>query len=137
LHDDGSILVYDNGNRRPGTTNAGGATPVYSRAVWFEVDLAAGTVRQHWEHRDTTPAGVPLYSGFLGDADLTPGGTVLITHGANLDANQLLTGRLVEVVPGKDGRPDDIVFDLTTEHGHGEGWTMYRAEKVPSLYLDD
>ncbi len=49
VQDDGSLLVYDNGNGRPGTTDdpaASAGEPAYSRAVHYEVDDDDGTVRQ-------------------------------------------------------------------------------------------
>ena len=55
LQDDGTLLVYDNGNGRPGTGE--GADPAYTRVVLYDIDEDAGTVTQVWEHRDTTADG--------------------------------------------------------------------------------
>jgi arylsulfate sulfotransferase len=135
LHDDGTILLYDNGNLRPGTGTTPGAAPPYSRAVEYQVDVANKTARQLWEHRDKDPWGTTTYAPFVGDADLTAAGTVLITHGGRSDNQGRLAGRIVETTQGKNGAPDQVVFDLTPVHQDGEGWMMYRAEKLPSLYL--
>lgn len=138
LEDDGSLLVYDNGNLRPGTTLGGGDAPPFSRAVSYEVDPAAGTARQTWEHRDTWPDGRPVYTPFLGDVDREPNGNVLITHGGGTTVDGTLLGRIVEVVPGDaaDGSADEIVFDVTVGTGTApDAWTLYRAERLPSLYF--
>lgn len=132
--DDGTILLYDNGNRRPGTVSGGGTEPNYSRAVLYRVDSAAGTVRQLWEHRLESADGTPVYAPFLGDTDRLRNGNVLVTHGGASDQNNVLYARLVEVVPdGASG--GDVVFDLTVGDGTDGGWTVYRAERVPTLYF--
>jgi hypothetical protein len=138
LEDDGSLMMYDNGNFRPGTTLAGGTAPPFSRAVRYTVDLEAGTAKQVWEHRDSWPDGRPIYGPFLGDVDLEPNGNVLITHGGGSSASGVLMGRILEVIPGDaaDGSKDTTVFDITVGDGTGQGgWTLYRAERLPSLYF--
>lgn len=140
LQDDGSLLLYDNGNLRPGTAVGGGTAPPYSRAVLYELDIDGGTARQVWEHRDTWPDGRPVYTPFLGDVDRTENGTVLITHGGGSTADGVLLGRIIEVVPGDspDGADDEIVFDVTVGTGVApDGWTLYRAERLPSLYFGE
>lgn len=127
---DGSILVFDNGNDRPGT-----AEP-YSRAVRYVVDdssldPADWTARQTWEFRteDLDGDGGPLYADFLGDADEQPNGNVLIGFGGIGQAVPPARGRIIEVVPtGASG--GDIVFDLTLP----DTWTSYRSERLPTLY---
>jgi hypothetical protein len=138
LEDDGSLMMYDNGNLRPGTTLAGGTAPPFSRAVRYSVDLKAGTAKQVWEHRDSWPDGRPIYTPFLGDVDLEPNGNVLITHGGGSSAKGVLMGRIIEVTPGDaaDGSKDTTVFDITVGDGTGQGgWTLYRAERLASLYF--
>jgi len=54
--DDGSIVVYDNGNNRPGTSPDDPDNLPYSRAVIYEVDdssddPAEWSARQRWEYR--------------------------------------------------------------------------------------
>ena len=133
LHDDGTLLVYDNGNGRPGTGE--GADPPYTRAVLYDLDAEAGTVTQLWEHRDTTADGRPAFAPFVGDADRLENGNVLIDHGGLSDAEGTIYTRLVEVTPGPapDGSEDTIVFDLTVGHGE-QGWASYRADRLASLY---
>ncbi len=137
VQDDGSILLYDNGNNRPGTAVGNPANPTYSRAVLYDVDDTSDdpgewSVTQRWEHRTTDLDGSPLFARFLGDADRLENGNVLITHGGIDLEDGFHHARLLEVVPaGSDG--GDIVWRLdlgTADDPH----TVYRAERVPSLY---
>ncbi|MCB0958278.1 MAG: aryl-sulfate sulfotransferase [Acidimicrobiales bacterium] len=129
-HDDGTILYFDNGNGRPGTTQAGGDEPTYSRAVRYRIDPEAGTATQVWEHRDLTPEGEPVFAGFLGDADELSNGNVLITYGGMTNDISAYHSRIVEVVPGADGAEDRVVFDLTLGDRETLGFTAYRAERL-------
>lgn len=143
LQDDGTLLLYDNGNMRPGTVVGGGSAPPFSRAVLYSFDVEAGTATQVWEHRDTWADGRAVFTPFLGDVDRVPNGNVLIAHGGGSAPNGVLQAKLVEVVPGDaaDGSDDEIVFDLLV--GNGEpgpvpgpaGWSVYRAERLESLYF--
>ena len=142
LHDD-VLVLYDNGNFRPGTAVGGGDAPPFSRAVAYELDIENGTARQLWEHRDAWADGRPVYTPFLGDVDVEPNGNVLVTHGGGSAANGVLQAKLVEYVPGDapDGSADEVVFDLLV--GTGEpgplpgpsGWSVYRAVRLESLYF--
>ena len=69
VQDDGSILLYDNGNMRPGTDlNSPDITQhPYSRAVLFSLDDANKTVTQKWEMRSLVD-GRQLWAFFVGDA---------------------------------------------------------------------
>ena len=70
VQDDGSILLYDNGNMRPGTDldSPDISQHPYSRAVLFSLDEANKTVTQKWEMRSLVD-GRPLWAFFVGDAD--------------------------------------------------------------------
>ena len=134
---DGSILLYDNGNRRPGTSLEDPARLPYSRAVAYHIDPAAGTATQAAEYRFPTADGV--YAPFVGDADDTGAGTVLITHGGLLEPlahSPMIEGvvqhaRLVEV----DADTGEVRLDLRIRDPEGaEGWRVYRAERIPTLY---
>jgi hypothetical protein len=136
--EDGTILVYDNGNERPGTSLDDPNRLPYSRAVQYQIDLERMTARQIWENRLDGP-GSPVYAPFVGDADLLPGGTVLITHGGLLDPpahtpfspGSITWGRVVEV----DYDTGEVAFDLRMKDPEREsGWIIYRAERIDSLY---
>ena len=62
LHADGRILIYDNGNERPGTLD-------YSRAVIYQLDETSMTAEQVWEYETDN------YSEFLGGVRLLDNGT--------------------------------------------------------------
>ena len=138
LQDDGSILLYDNGNFRPGTAVGDPDAPTYSRAVLYAVDDTADdpaqwSATQVWEHRMDDVQGRPLYARFLGDADRVDNGNVLITHGGIDLPDEFVNVRIVEVVPDGDSG-GDIVWDLSFGDAVRE-YSSYRAERVPSLYL--
>ncbi len=138
LQADGSILLYDNGNMRPGTEPGDPVNPPYSRAVHYAIDDTAAdpsewTATQLWEHRVDDFDGRPLFAFFLGDADRMDNGNVLVDHGGIAPRDGFHHARLIEVVP--EGATDgDIVWDLAlgTEE---RPVTVYRAERVPSLYF--
>ncbi len=103
---DGSVLLYDNGNERPGDD------PRYSRAVRYALDTDAMTAAEVWSW--TTPA----YTYRMGDANLLDNGNYLVTVGSpgRMDA------QVVEVSP--DGAPVWAVTLSDTD--------IYRAERLRS-----
>ena len=125
---DNRLLYYDNGNGRPGTQAGGGKKPAYSRAVMYEIDRAAGTAKQIWEHRDDAPGGAPIFTPFLGDADLLANGNVLITYGGASTPKGVYYARFIEVVPGTNGAKDQVVFDMTLGNQKTDGYTAYRSD---------
>lgn len=132
----GALLVFDNGNLRPGTEGAGGTKPNDSRAVLYKIDRGDRTVRQVWEHGDEDPSGGPMYTPFLGDADPLENGNVLITYGIFFDEDTPPRARIVEVAPdiSGGGAGDEVVFDLTIGGQTGPGWVAYHSARLPSLY---
>jgi arylsulfate sulfotransferase len=122
---DGTILLYDNGNGRPGDD------PPHSRAVLYAVDAAAGTVEQLWEHRSRVGDQLIL-APFVGDADRLANGNVLVTDGGLQAVVDGVSAQIVEVVPAAEGDGGDRVFELRVEGG--PSWVVYRAERLPSLY---
>jgi hypothetical protein len=142
VEDDGSLILYDNGNGRAGTA-PGTDNPPYSRAVTYAVDDSSAdptdwTATQTWEDRvDETP-GHPVFAAFLGDADRLENGNVLIDHGgipnpapAPGDHNRC---KIIEVVPaGNADNGGEIVWELRMGTA-ARPVTCYRSERVPSLY---
>lgn len=127
LQPDGTILLYDNGNLRPDVERP------YSRAVRYAVEPDGSSVRQVWEE----DFGREIYAGFLSDADRLDGGTVLVTHGGMTstcptdEEETTNSARVIEV----DEVTGEYVFDLTAhEPDSCAGWTVYRSERVPTLY---
>lgn len=134
---DGDILMFDNGNLRPGTnfdaTDAqGDADLPFSRVVEFHLDTSAMTVSQTWEWRG------PDYCPFIGDADLLDNGDVLATFGGAVDpATDAIGdpaarkwGRIVELARGSN---DDVVMDVRVRDPAATGFTsysIYRADRI-------
>lgn len=142
VQDDGSLLVYDNGNAR--TTLASDEVP-YTRIVQYDIDETAMTVTQVWEYRGESA----YFSPFVGDADRLPNGNVLIADGGLIvgcpdatDDAACAVGapttqkwaRIVQIT-GTD-TPEAVMRievrdDATTDP---TGYTIYRAEHLESLY---
>lgn len=142
---DGELILYDNGNLRPGTTlpddeTAGDEEP-YSRAVIYSIDDETMTATQLWEHRATDPDGSLVYADFVSDADVLEGGNVLVTHGGIVESTiepDPETGedtlvawnkaRLIEVE--RDGAEGGRhVFDIEVIDGR-QGWFVFAAERI-------
>ena len=84
--DNGNVLVFDNGLRRPDAE--GGA---YSRALELRLDEAAGTAVKVWEYRPTPD----IYSAALSSAYRLSNGNTLVNFGGRdptrpLDASPLI-----------------------------------------------
>ncbi len=103
------ILLYDNGNDRPGGDS--------SRAVEYEIDPATMTATEVWQY-DGPPA---WYTPNWGDADRLDNGNTLITAGAR---NGLLQSRVFEVTPG-----GTVVWSVTMPPYYG----VYRAERYATI----
>lgn len=135
--DDREVLVYDNGNSRPGAAvGVEGGDPPYSRAVIYEVDdsspdPADWSARQVWDHVLEGDNGGDVFTAFLGDVDELENGNVLATHGAIADERGNLNARVIEVIRGGDD-DGDVVFDLRVGD-ESAGWTVYRSERIASL----
>ena len=135
----GTLLCFDNGNYRalpfadklPPENN-------HSRAVEFEIDEAAGTVRQVWSHGRGVGQGT--YACYQGGAFRLPRtGNTFVTYGGIVDINGapsdlaqsgFCRSRLVEVTNG-----GDVVFDMWID-GSGEDepvpLSVFRAEHLPA-----
>jgi arylsulfate sulfotransferase len=143
LADDGTLLVFDNGNWGFNPyEDPEAANPEESRVLAYRIDEVAGTVEQLWEYRDTLSG--PLYSSALGGADPLPQtGNVLATYGFlnaesgvdNVDAGLgIKTIRLIQIDPDL---PDDPVVDLRLYglvEEEAEGWKSYRADPIGLLW---
>jgi hypothetical protein len=140
LQDDGSILLYDNGNDRPGTVIGDPDTPMYSRAVLYEVDDSSTDrsewmVTQRWEHTVDDADGSVVYARFLGDADLVSNGNVLVTHGGiDLPDDDDFDHAVVIEVEPSGGSGGEIVWEFRIGSSEDEV-TIYRSERIPTFYF--
>jgi hypothetical protein len=121
---EGDVILYDNGNHRPGVDAQ------YSRALVFSIN-DDGTAEHVWEFRSTLHDN-PVQAGAISDADQLENGNVLITDGMTFGAGPDATwAQLVEVVPADGPSGGEVVFRMRV---HGEGpMAVYRAERLPSL----
>lgn len=142
--EDGTIVLYDNGNYKESPFDPKlPATENFSRAVEYSINEDTKEVAQVWEFGEFDDP--VLYAPFIGDADtqsLT--GNVLITHGGvTTDAGGLPTDNIfaaktsVYILEVTHTTPGQKVFELSIVDPTPEtanGWTTYRAERLPSLY---
>ena len=119
IHDDGTILFFDNG----GWDGLMQTTEHHSRAVEYQIDEDAGTATLVWEfpgnfdvdswYRDD------WYQPFWGDADRLANGNVLVTAGERGSDTE---SRVFEVTK-EDGQ---VVWELHL----GPDIGVYRAERI-------
>ena len=143
VNDDGSLVVYDNGNFRPGTSPDDPENPPYSRAVIFDVDDASDdptewSATQRWEYTSVEESGKLAYSSFISDADVLENGNVLVTNGGigtfppvPEDPLHIL---IEEVVPEGDSG-GEVVWTLRSDTSRP--FVTYRAERIPTFYQGD
>ncbi|MBW1769221.1 MAG: aryl-sulfate sulfotransferase, partial [Deltaproteobacteria bacterium] len=120
ITNDGTLMIYDNGNFRaspfdpvvPNEENS-------SRAIEYAIDENSKEIEIVWEYglfEEET-----FFTPFIGDADSLPQtGNVLITFGGKQPA------RIIEVT---HTAPAQKVFDLSIAETFS-----YRSERLPSLY---
>lgn len=118
IHDDGTIMFYDNG----GYAGLGGGQGYHSRVLEFQIDDDAKEATLVWEF----PGDFPVddwykndwYSAFWGDADVLPNGNVFI-NAATKEANRQV--RIFEVT-----REGEVVWEIVLPANQG----TYRAERL-------
>ena len=113
LQADGRILIYDNGNERPGTQD-------YSRAVMYQLDETSMTAEQVWEYETDN------YTEFLGGVRLLDNGNVLVCAGG----------------AQRPGTPAQVI-EVTGSSSASEVWkisvddkSIYRANRLVSFWLE-
>ena len=136
-----TVLMFDNGTNRDGPAEREApASAKYSRAVEYEIDEDAMTVRQVWAYGGPGPER--FYSSFISDADWLPETEhVLITSGGLITdpsgvATEEGTGRRsASILEVTHETPADVVFELTVgDDWPAGGWHVYRAQRISSLY---
>jgi hypothetical protein len=104
--DDGSILLFDNGNTRP--------NPI-SRVLRFRWDELSQSATELFTWVDDPP----FYDASMGDADLLPNGNYLVTAGQS--------ARMLELSP-----TGEILWELRIDQSERPRWT-YRSVQLPAL----
>ncbi|HEU5073983.1 MAG TPA: aryl-sulfate sulfotransferase [Polyangiaceae bacterium] len=130
IHDDGTILFFDNGGYT-GVIEDGNPSNLQTRAVEYLIDEAALTATLVWEWPgdfETDPwYKEELYVPFWGDADRLANGNVMITAGRRGTVEITPESRIIEVT--KD--TGEVVWELRLPKDHG----VYRAERLYPLPL--
>ena len=134
LQANGNILVYDNGNHRPGL--ADGETP-FTRAVEYALDTDEMTVEEVWEFRGEEPYFAP----YVGAVQRLENGNVLITDGGILsdptaretDPDGGRWGRIVEVT---HATPAEVVWSVEIRDNSDAlvGYNLSRAIRFSTFY---
>jgi len=124
IHDDGTILFFDNGGYdNMMTFPPPPATVHHSRAVEYKIDEAKKTATLVWEFPGTFNVDTwyknTWYTPYWGDADRLANGNVLITAGAMGTASET---RIFEVTKA-DGK---VVWDFRL----GPDIGVYRADRI-------
>lgn len=130
IHDDGTILFFDNGGYTM-MIEDGNPAGLQTRAVEYAIDETAKTATLVWEwpgNFDTDPwYKEQLYVPFWGDADRLANGNVMITAGRRGTVDITPESRIIEVT--KD--TGEVVWELRLPKDHG----VYRAERLYPLPL--
>lgn len=138
----GTLLIYNNGNyeSRPFTPPAD-LPDTYSRAVEYDIDEEAMTVRQIWQSEEKGPESVVSIA--MGDVDWLPNTqNILVAYGALMTPDSLTKStwesrsrqgfsqwtRLREY---KRTNPPEVVFEVVLEGKTDNiGWTLFGAERI-------
>jgi arylsulfate sulfotransferase len=137
--ENGTYLLYDNGVARTTPFDEGMALEdSYTRAVEYSVNEETMEVSQVWVYG---PEDEHFYARYLGDVDWQEqSNNILITIGAqetNAQGKNSPPGpdtqrwaRLVEVT---HEQPAEKVWEMRLQEDDS-GWSIYRAERLPSIY---
>jgi hypothetical protein len=131
IHDDGTILFFDNdGFTFP--IEDGNPQGRHTRAVEYQIDENAKTATLVWEWPGSFAVDAwyttDLYVPFWGDADRLENGNVMITAGRRGTVAATPESRIIEV----HKESGDVVWELLLPKDHG----VYRSERMVSLPLN-
>jgi len=126
IHDDGTILFFDNGGFT-GQIQEGNPGMLHTRAVEYEIDETdppTATLVWEWPGSFDVDAWykTDLYVPFWGDADRLANGNVLITAGRRGTGSSTPESRVIEVT--KD--TGEVVWEIKLPKDHG----IYRSERI-------
>ena len=137
---DGTVLLFDNGNYRARPFDEPmPPSESFSRAVEYLIDEDTMEVSEVWSYGG--PGDESFFARFLGDADWMPQtGNVLINYGGLVSdeaGSPIVDGpghNWVRIVEVTKETPAEKVFELFIDDEPPAGWSVYRAERLPSLY---
>jgi hypothetical protein len=134
IHDDGTILFFDNGGYT-GRIEDGNPGNLHSRALEYAIDEEELTATLVWEWPGTFDVDefyrTDYYVPFWGDADRLQNGNVLIAAGRSGSAPETPVSRVTEIAKD-DGQ---VVWELRMPREQGADYGIYRAERVYPLPL--
>ena len=135
-----TLLLFDNGKYRA-LPFAPKMPPEesFSRAVEYAIDEASGEFRELWSYGGRP--GELFFTPFLGETDWLSGkGHVLVTDGGRVRRPDGLPGfhpaqgrKWARVFEVTHTTPAEVVFEVLLDDPHC-GWTVYRSERMASLY---
>ena len=136
----GTILMFDNGNHRARPFEEPmDPSESFSRAVEYNIDEETMEVTEVWSYGG--PGDEKYFARSVSDADwMRETGNVLINFGgmvSDAEGNPLETGdghRSVRIVEVTHETPAQKVFELFIDDERPKGWTVFRTERLPSLY---
>jgi len=130
IHEDGTILFFDNGGYT-GVIEDGNPSNLHTRAVEYMIDETAKTATLVWEWPgdfETDPwYKQELYVPFWGDADRLANGNVLIAAGRRGTVEATPESRIIEVTK----ETGEVAWEMLLPKDHG----VYRAERLYPLPL--
>jgi arylsulfate sulfotransferase len=135
-----TLLLFDNGKYRA-LPFAPKMPPeqCFSRAVEFAIDEERLEFRELWSYGGRP--GEQFFTPFLGETDWLPQtGHVLVTDGGRVTRPDGQPGfhpaqgkKWARVVEVTRTTPAEVVFEVVLDEP-GRGWTVYRSERLASLY---
>jgi arylsulfate sulfotransferase len=136
---DRTLLLYDNGGVRARPPDPWLAIEDnFSRAVEYEIDSDAGTVREAWSFGGL--GDERFFSGFISEADWLPQTeNILLTNGGRLrdragnDTQDFVEGHLwIQLIEVTHTTPAEKVWEVVIDDPRW-GWTAFRTERIPRL----
>lgn len=120
IHDDGSVLLYDNGGY-----GSSSGTKFHTRVLEYQLDETKHTATRIFEFPGDFPVDAwyknDWYTPIWGDADRLENGNILVTAGMRSSS---LSTRVFEIT-----RQGEVVWELTFPPNYGS----YRAERLAPL----
>jgi hypothetical protein len=124
-HDDGTLLLYDNGGYSQSGGFSGSGTNYHSRVVEYQIDQTKKTATRTWEFPGSFSVDAwyttSWYSPFWGDADRLSNGNVLVTAAAK---SATASTRIFEVT-----RAGKVTWELTFPVNYG----CFKAQRLAPL----
>ena len=126
LMPDGTLLIFDNGDRRNYED-----TDLYSRAVAYRIDPVNMTIQQTWQYGKER--GAETFSRIVSDVDFHPNENNVVFMPGAANVGEGAYGKVVEV----DVLTRNVVFEATVRAPTSQfGITFHRVERLPIYPLN-